>query len=52
MQKLGPSGLYRLTVQYGGPLEVDFDGTVPVRWSVVFNGEERVIDSHAFLADR
>jgi hypothetical protein len=52
VQKLGPSGLYRLTVQYGGPLEVDSDGTVPVRWRVVFNGEERVIESHAFLADR
>lgn len=52
VQRLGQAGLYRLTIQHDGPFEVDSDGTVRVRWGIVFNGEERVIESHAFLPDR
>jgi hypothetical protein len=52
IQRMGQSGLYRLTIQHDGPFEVSDDGTVKVRWRVLVNGEERVIESHAFLPDR
>jgi hypothetical protein len=52
VQRLGQSGLYRLTIEHDGPIEAGTDGRVAVRWKLVVNGQEHVIDSHAFLPDR
>jgi hypothetical protein len=52
MKRMGHSGIYRLTIRHDGPLEADSDGNVELRWQVILNGEERVIESHAFLSDR
>ncbi len=52
VRQMGQSQLYRLTIQHDGPFEADDDGTVKVRWRVLANGEEHVIESHAFVPDR
>jgi len=48
VQRLGRGGFYRVSVRYDGPLEIA-DDTMEVRWRIVFDGRERVIDSHAFV---
>jgi hypothetical protein len=53
VQRLGKTGLYRVMVQHDGPFEdVAADGTVKVRWAIVFNGEDHVIESYALLPGR
>jgi len=49
LQRLGRAGIYRVTVRYDGPLENESDDTFKVRWRVIIDGEESVIDSHAFV---
>ncbi len=52
VQAMGRSGIYRLTIQHDGPFVVESGETLEVCWKLVWNGEERVIESHAFLPDR
>ncbi len=52
VKRMGQSEIYRLTIRHDGPLETDSDGNLELRWKVILNGEERVIESHAFLSDR
>jgi hypothetical protein len=49
LQRLGESGVYRVTVRFDQPLEHRTDDTVELRWRVVLNGKEHVIKSHAFV---
>lgn len=50
--RLGSSGLYRLTIRHNGPFEPKSDGIFPVRWTLIVGGEERVIESQAFIPNR
>jgi hypothetical protein len=49
VQRLGKGSFYRVNVRYDGPLDMGDDETLSVRWRILFDGRERVIDSQAFV---
>jgi len=51
VQPLENSGIYRLNIRHNGPFDADAEGRLKLRWKVVLNGEQHVIESWAFLAD-
>jgi len=52
LKPLGKSGIYRINIHYDKKFDQHAQETIDVRWRIVFNGVERVIDSHAFLPNR
>jgi hypothetical protein len=49
LKQLGEGGVYRVTIRYDGLPEVGADDTLEVRWRIVHEGREQMIDSRAFL---
>jgi hypothetical protein len=49
VKQIGEGGFYRVTVHFDGTLEVGADDTLEVRWRIVYDGRESVIESHAFV---
>ncbi len=52
VKPIGQSDIYQVNVRFDGPLDPSAENTVPVRWRIVANGEERIIDTKAFISKR
>lgn len=46
---MGGSGIYRVAIEYEGPTELDENGAIAATWVLSFNGNERVVKTHAFF---
>jgi hypothetical protein len=49
VKQIGGGGFYRVTVRFDGTLDVGADDTLEVRWRILYDGRESVIQSHAFV---
>ncbi len=52
IKRMGQSGIYQLSIRYDGQHDETSDDTVDVRWKIIVNGEEHVVNSHAFFPNR
>lgn len=51
LKQMGKSGIYRLDVHFAKELE-STEETINVRWRIVYNDVERIVNSQAFLPSR